>query len=332
VPNLHTTYMGLQLKNPVVPSASPLSRDLDGIKALEKAGAGAIVLYSLFQEQIALETGETREGEDRAALTIGDAMVHFPLRQHYPRSPEQYVEHLRRAKDCVDIPIIASMNGTSKGGWLEYAHHLEQAGADALELNIYYIPTTAILTGEDVETIYADIVRTVRASITIPLAVKLSPFFSALPNVAARLEQAGANALVLFNRFYQPDIQVASQELRPVLSLSRSDDVLLPLRWISILHRQVGMSLALTGGVHTPDDVLKALLAGADVAQVCSLLLQHGTGALQGLLDGLARRMDELALDSVAALRGKLSLQAQVDPAAFERASYVRMLQSFGGT
>ena len=330
MPNLQTTYMGLRLKNPIVPSASPLSRDLNGIKALEEAGAGAIVLYSLFQEQVALETGEVPDRLFRGALGIADATAHFPQRHEYPRGPEEYVEHLRKAKASVGIPLIASMNGTSKGGWLDYARRLEEAGADALELNIYYIPTTDMLMGMDVETIYVDIVAAVRNSIKIPLAVKLSPFFSAIPNVAMQLDQAGADALVLFNRFYQPDIDVPSQEVRPVLSLSRSEDMLLPLRWIAILYGQVGTSLALTSGVHSADDVLKAILAGADVAHVCSFLLQHGTGALKTLLDDLTRRMDELGMDSIESLRGRLSLQSHVEPAAFERASYVKVLQSFG--
>jgi dihydroorotate dehydrogenase (fumarate) len=197
-------------------------------------------------------------------------------------------------------------------------------------LNIYYIPASAMLTGEDIETIHVDIVRAVRAAISIPLAVKLGPFHSALPNLAGRLEQAGANGLVLFNRFYQPDIDVATRTLRPVVTLSRSEDLLLPLRWIAILRGQVKTSLALTGGVHTPDDVLKALLAGADVAQVCSLLLRQGIGALRGLLDGLERRLDEWGVESVDSVRGRLSLGLQVDPAEFERAAYVRMLRSFG--
>lgn len=327
--NLQTSYLGLTLKNPVVPSASPLSRELDGIRAMEDAGAAAVVLYSLFEEQIALETGEVPDRLFRGALGIADATLHFPQQQDYPRNPEAYVEHLRQAKESVDIPIIASMNGTSKGGWLEYARRLEQAGADALELNIYFIPTTDTLMGMDIETVYVDILRTVKKNIKIPVAVKLSPFFSAIPNMAMQLDQAGASGLVLFNRFYQPDIDVPSQQIRSVLSLSRPDDILLPLRWIAILHGQVGCNLALTGGVNSADDVLKAVLAGADVAQMASALLREGMGLLRQIVRDLATRMDELEMESIAAIRGKLSLQSHVEPAAFERASYIKLLQGF---
>jgi dihydroorotate dehydrogenase (fumarate) len=327
--NLQTSYMGLTLKNPVVPSASPLSRELDGIRAMEDAGAAAIVLYSLFEEQIALETGEVPDRLFSGALGIADATLHFPQRQEYPRNPDDYVEHLRKAKESVGIPIIASMNGTSKGGWLDYAHRLEQAGADGLELNIYFIPTTDTLMGMDIETVYVDILRAVKKSVKIPVAVKLSPFFSAIPNMAMQLDQAGASALVLFNRFYQPDIDVPSQQIRSVLSLSRSEDILLPLRWIAILHGQVECGLALTGGVNSADDVLKAVLAGADVAQVASVLLREGMGKLRQIVRDLETRMDELGMESITAIRGKLSLQSHVEPAAFERSSYIKLLQSF---
>jgi dihydroorotate dehydrogenase (fumarate) len=329
MPDLTTSYMGLKLKNPVVPSASPLSRQIDGIKAMEDAGAAAVVLYSLFQEQISLESGEVPEHLFSGAASIADAIAHFPTRQDYPRGPEEYVEHLRRAKESVDIPVIASMNGTSKGGWLDYAKRLEEAGADGLELNIYLIPTTDILMGMDIETVYVDVLRAVTKSVTIPVAVKLSPFFSAIPNMAMQLDQAGASALVLFNRFYQPDIDVPSQQVNSVLNLSHPDDILLPLRWTAILYGQVDCSLALTSGVHSPDDILKAILAGADVAQVCSVLLKEGIPALRRLTDGLAARMDGLKIDSLQAIRGKLSLQNYVEPAAFERSSYIKLLQSF---
>jgi dihydroorotate dehydrogenase (fumarate) len=329
VPDLTTTYMGLKLKNPVVPSASPLSREIDSIKAMEDAGAAAVILYSLFQEQVALETGEVPDRLFSGAANIADATIHFPMRQDYPRGPDEYVEHLRRAKESVDIPIFASMNGTSKGGWLEYAKRLQEAGADGIELNIYFIPTTDTLMGMDIETVYVDILRAVKKSVTIPVAVKLSPFFSAIPNMAMQLDQAGAAGLVLFNRFYQPDIDVPSQQVRSVLNLSQPEDMLLPLRWIAILHGQVDCSLALTSGVHSPDDVLKAVLAGADVAQVCSVLLKEGMAGLRQLVDGLANRMDELGIDSLESMRGKLSLQSHVEPAVFERASYIKLLQSF---
>lgn len=328
--DLRTNYMGLQLKNPVLPSASPLSRDLSGVKALEDAGAPAVVLYSLFQEQVSLETGEPPDRLLSGALSIADATSHFPQRQEYPRGPDEYVEHVRRVKESVAIPIIASMNGTSKGGWLEYAKRIEEAGADGLELNVYFIPTTDTLMSTDVETVYSDILRAVKKMVSIPVAVKLSPFFSAVPYMATQLDQDGADALVLFNRFYQPDIDVASQQIRASLTLSRPEDILLPLRWVAILYGQVKCSLALTSGVHSADDVLKAVLAGACVANVCSVLLKEGVSRLRTILADLERRMDELGLESIESVRGRLSLERHVEPAVFERVSYIKLLQSFG--
>lgn len=328
--DLQTNYLGLQLKNPIVPSASPLSRNLDDIKALEDAGASAIVLYSLFEEQISLETGDLSHLISNGAMSLADASVYFPHRHEYPRDPDEYVEHLRKAKEAVDIPIIGSMNGTSKGGWLDYAKKIEEAGADALELNIYFIPTTDTLFGLDVETLYLDILTSVTDQVNIPVAVKLSPFFSALPNFVTRLDEAGADALVLFNRFYQPNIDVEQKKVSPNLALSRSEDLLLPLRWIAILYGQVECSLALTTGVHTSKDVVKALLAGADVANVCSVLLREGIDRLKSLLEETDALLDILGMESVSSIRGTLSLQNYAEPAAFERASYIKLLQGYG--
>ncbi len=328
--DLQTNYLGLQLKNPIVPSASPLSRNLDDIKALEDAGASAIVLYSLFEEQISLETGDLSHLISNGAMSLADASVYFPHRHEYPRDPDEYVEHLRKAKEAVDIPIIGSMNGTSKGGWLDYAKKIEEAGADALELNIYFIPTTDTLFSLDVETLYLDILTSVTDQVNIPVAVKLSPFFSALPNFVTRLDEAGADALVLFNRFYQPNIDVEQKKVSPNLALSRSEDLLLPLRWIAILYGQVECSLALTTGVHTSKDVVKALLAGADVANVCSVLLREGIDRLKSLLEETDALLDILGMESVSSIRGTLSLQNYAEPAAFERASYIKLLQGYG--
>ena len=328
--DLQTNYLGLQLKNPIVPSASPLSRNLDDIKALEDAGASAIVLYSLFEEQISLETGDLSHLISNGAMSLADASVYFPHRHEYPRDPDEYVEHLRKAKEAVDIPIIGSMNGTSKGGWLDYAKKIEEAGADGLELNIYFIPTTDTLFGLDVETLYLDILASVTEQVNIPVAVKLSPFFSALPNFVTRLDEAGADALVLFNRFYQPNIDVEQKKVSPNLALSRSEDLLLPLRWIAILYGQVECSLALTTGVHTSKDVVKALLAGADVANVCSVLLREGIDRLKSLLEETDALLDILGMESVSSIRGTLSLQNYAEPAAFERASYIKLLQGYG--
>jgi len=330
VADLQTNYLGLQLKNPIVPSASPLSRNLDDIKALEDAGASAIVLYSLFEEQISLETGDLSHLISNGAMSLADASVYFPHRHEYPRDPDEYVEHLRKAKEAVDIPVIGSMNGTSKGGWLDYAKKIEEAGADALELNIYFIPTTDILFGLDVETLYLDILTSVTDLVNIPVAVKLSPFFSALPNFVTRLDEAGADALVLFNRFYQPNIDVEQKKVSPSLALSRSEDLLLPLRWIAILYGQVECSLALTTGVHTSKDVVKALMAGADVANVCSVLLREGIDRLKSLLEETNALLDILEMESVSSIRGTLSLENYAEPAAFERASYIKLLQGYG--
>jgi dihydroorotate dehydrogenase (fumarate) len=322
--------MGLSLKNPVVPSASPLSRDLGNIKAMEDAGAGAVVLYSLFEEQIGLEANELGHVLSRGAQSLADASGYFPGQLEYTRDPDAYVEHVRRAKEAVDIPIIASMNGISKGGWLEYSKKIAEAGADGLELNIYFIPTTTRLFGMDVETLYLDILKSVKQQVNIPVAVKLSPFFSALPNFADQLVDAGADGLVLFNRFYQPDIDVDQQDVLPSLTLSTPADMRLPLRWVAILYGEIETSLALSGGVHSADDVLKAMLAGADIANVCSVLLKEGIGKIGELVQGLARRMEEKDIKSIKALQGSLSLQSYVEPWAFERASYLKLLQSYG--
>lgn len=328
--NLETTYMGLTLKNPIVPSASPLSRNLDNIKALEEAGASAIVLYSLFEEQIALETGEFSHLLSEGAMSLADASVYFPHKHEYSRDPEEYVKHVRAAKEAVSIPIIGSMNGTSKGGWLEYAQKISDAGADGLELNLYFIPTTDTLFGLDLETLYLDIVESVVEMVDIPVAVKLSPFFSALPNFATRLDETGARSLVLFNRFYQPDINVGDRRVEPHLSLSHSQDLLLPLRWIAILYGQVSCSLALTSGVHNAEDVLKAILAGADIANVCSILLREGIDKLTDLVEGTNMLMDQLEMASISQIKGELSLEKYAEPAAFERTSYIKLLQSYG--
>ncbi len=328
--DLRTTYMGLSLKNPVVPSASPLSREISNIKAMEDAGAAAVVLYSLFEEQVGLEADELEHLATRGAQSLADASGYFPAQLDYTRDPDEYVEHVRKAKEAVDIPIIASMNGISKGGWLEYSKKIEEAGADGLELNIYFIPTTSRLFGLDVETIYLDILKSVKKRVDIPVAVKLSPFFSALPNFADRLADAGADGLVLFNRFYQPDIDVDHGDVLSNLTLSTPDDLRLPLRWIAILFGEVETSLALTSGVHSADDVLKAVMAGADVANVCSVLLEEGVGKISELVEAVAQRMDQKGIKSIEGLKGSLSLQSYVEPWAFERASYLKLLQSYG--
>ena len=326
--DLRTTYMGLELKNPIVPSASPLSRSLDDLKALEDAGAPAVVIYSLFEEQVAIETGEFSDHSGQ--LSSAEISAYFPEKNEYPRDPDAYVEHVLKAKESLGIPIIASMNGTSKGGWLKYARMISEAGADGLELNLYFLPASDTFMGMDIENLYFDVLKSVKESVEIPIAVKLSPYFSALPEFASRLVDTGADGLVLFNRFYQPDIDVESRQLVPRLSLSREEDILLPLRWIAILYGQIETSLALTTGVHSPTNVLKAIMAGADIAQVCSVLLQKGIPFLGEIIKGFEQELDELNIGSLADVRGSLSLLEQVEPTAYERAGYIKLLQSYG--
>jgi dihydroorotate dehydrogenase (fumarate) len=328
--DLTTTYMGMKLKHPVVPSASPISRTMDGLKQLEDAGAPAVVMYSLFEEQVSLQTGEFSEMVSGGELSVADALEYFPRENEYVRDADAYVEHVRKAKQALDIPVIASMNGTSKGGWLDYAQMLEEAGADGIELNIYFIPTTDNLLGMDIENLYFDILGSVKERVDLPVAVKLSPFFSAIPDIAVRLDEAGADALVLFNRFYQPDIDVEGKSVVPRLNLSRPEDILLPLRWIAILYGQVDCSLALTSGVHSGEGVMKAILAGADVANVCSVLLSEGVARLAGIVKETEQLLDKLGAGSLDEVRGDVSLEAYVEPTAFERGSYIQLLQSYG--
>lgn len=328
--DLSTSYMGLSLRNPVVPSASPLSRELDNIKRMEDAGAGAITLYSLFEEQI-----------DREALLLDDILLDqmyryqemvdfFPELDTFRRDEMAYLELIRQAKEAVDIPVIASLNGYSEGGWTRYAKVFEQEGADAIELNIYYIPTSHRLTGSQVEALYFNVLRDVREEVSIPIAMKLNPFFSSLPHVATVLDRGGADGLVLFNRFYQPDLDIEALDTRRSLVLSTSEEMRLPLRWIGILYGQVEASLALTTGVHTPEDVVKAIMAGADIVNVCSVLLQEGVGKLKTLVQGLDTWLESHEYASVEEAKGVLSQKETPNPAAFERANYVQLIGGEG--
>jgi dihydroorotate dehydrogenase (fumarate) len=327
--DLTTTYLGLQLKNPLVASASPLSKKLDVVKRLEEAGAAAIVMYSLFEEQIIHESRELDYYLNRGAEHYAEALSYFPDLEHYNIGPERYLEHLRRVKQSVSIPVIGSLNGVSPGGWVEYAHWMEQAGADALELNIYYLPTDPQITSAELETNYLALVHSVCTRVMIPVAVKLSPFFTALPNMAQRFADAGANGLVLFNRFYQPDFDLERLEVTPNLALSTSADLRLPLHWIAILYGRIACDFALTSGVHTAQDVLKAIMAGANVAMMTSELLANGIYRITDILDDLRRWMIEHEYESIAQMRGSMSQRAVAEPAAFERANYLRMLNSF---
>jgi dihydroorotate dehydrogenase (fumarate) len=327
--DLTTTYLGLQLKNPLVASASPLSKRLDTARRLEEAGAAAIVMYSLFEEQISHESRELDHYLSRGADTYAEALSYFPDFERYNIGPERYLEHLYRVKQAVGIPVIGSLNGVSSGGWTEYARLIEQAGADAIELNIYYLPSDPALTSAALEDNYAQLVAAVRAEVRIPVAVKLSPFFTALPHVARRLVDAGANGLVLFNRFYQPDFDLERLEVTPNLTLSTSIDLRLPLHWIAILYGRVACDLALTSGVHTAEDVLKAMMAGANVAMMTSELLANGVYRIADILKDLRGWMIEREYESITQMRGSMSQRAVAEPAAFERANYLRMLNSF---
>ncbi|HEU0003173.1 MAG TPA: dihydroorotate dehydrogenase-like protein [Ktedonobacteraceae bacterium] len=329
MPDLTTTYLGLSLKNPVVASASPLSRKLHTARRLEDAGASAIVMYSLFEEQITHESHELDHYLERGTHSYAESLNYFPDLDHYNVGPEQYLEHLRRVKEAVSIPVIGSLNGISTGGWVEYAHKIEQAGADALELNIYYVSTDIDLSGAELEESYVQLVRDIRARVKLPIALKLSPFFTSLPNMAERFVEAGANGLVLFNRFYQPDFDLESLDVVPNLVLSTPHDLRLPLRWIAILYGRVAADLALTSGIHSASDILKATMAGASVAMVASTLLTHGIDRLTHLLRTLNEWMEQHEYESIVQMHGSMSQQAVADPAAFERANYMKELNSF---
>ena len=327
--DLTTHYMGLSLKNPIVPSASPLSKKVSGIRQMEDAGAAAVVMYSLFEEQIDMEALAQHHFIEQATFVSAEATAYFPKAADYNRGPDGYLELIRAAKAAVDIPIIGSLNGVTPGGWTRYARLIEEAGADALELNVYLIPTRTDVAGPEIEQVYLDVLRQVKASVSVPVAMKLSPFFSALPHMAQRLDAAGADALVLFNRFYQPDFDLEELTVTPNLVLSRSEEMRLPLRWIAILYGHVKASLALTTGIHTPEDVLKAMMAGADVANVASVLLTEGPGKITELIQGVSAWMEAHEYDSIDMMQGSLSQRSTAEPAAFERANYMKVLGSW---
>ena len=327
--DLTTTYLGLPLKNPLVASASPLTKKVDLAKRLEEAGAAAIVMYSLFEEQITHESRELDFYLSHGAEHYAEALSYFPDLERYNIGPEPYLRHLSRVKQAVSIPVIGSLNGISPGGWVEYAHKIEEAGADALELNIYYLPTDPDVTSGELEANYVSLVRSVRARVKIPVAVKLSPFFTALPNVARRFAEAGASGLVLFNRFYQPDFDLDQLEVVPSLNLSTSNDLRLPLNWIAVLYGRVSCDLALTSGVHGAADVLKAMMAGANVAMLTSELLSKGIFRIRDILDELRAWMVEHEYESIEQMRGSMSQINVAEPAAFERANYMKALNSF---
>jgi len=327
--DLSTTYLGLTLKNPLVVSPSPLCEKIDNIRQMEDAGASAVVLPSLFEEQITLESHHLDRYLSHGTESFAESLTYLPDMIDYNLGPDGYLELIRRAKFVVDIPIIGSLNGVSTGGWITYAKKIEEAGADALELNTYYIPTDPELTGAQVEQMYLDLVRDVKASVRIPVAIKLSPNFSAIPNMARRLDQAGADALVMFNRFYQPDFDLENLEVVPSLILSDSYELLVRLTWVAIVYGHVRADLAITGGVHTALDVLKAMMVGARVAMMTSALLTHGIGHLNTVRADLLTWMEQHEYESIRQMQGSMSHRSVANPAAFERGNYMKVLSSY---
>jgi dihydroorotate dehydrogenase (fumarate) len=327
--DLSTNYLGLKLKNPLVASASPLSEKVETVRQLEEAGISAVVVYSLFEEQIVKESLELDHFLSRDTDSFAEALTHLPDMGKYSLGPEKYVEHIGVLKEAVNIPIIGSLNGVSSGGWIDYAQKIQEAGADALELNLYYLPTDTNISGNEVEEAYFTVVKDISAKIDIPLAVKLSPFITSIPNFAQKLGDAGANGLVLFNRFYQPDFDLEELEVVPNLVLSDSNDLLLPVRWIAILHGRIDVDFALTSGVHTAEDVLKAMMAGAKVAMTTSALLKQGIDHATKLLSDLEAWMVEHEYDSIQQMQGSLSQEASGNEAAYERANYIKVLGSY---
>ena len=327
--DLTTTYLGLKLKNPLVPSASPLMRKVDNIKRMQDAGAAAVVLHSLFEEEIRHASQQLDYYLFYGVDSFVEAAGYFPDLEKYNRGPDGYLEHLSKVKAAVSIPVIGSLNGVSAGSWVEYAKKIEDAGADALELNVYYLAVDPAQTGSDVEQMYLDVLREVKASLHIPVAVKLGYYFTAFANMAQRLAQAGADGLVLFNRFYQPDFDLENLDVLSNLDLSNPYEVRLRLRWIALLYGRVQADLAVTGGVHTAEDVLKAMMAGANVAMMTSALLERGIDHLRMMLAGLGRWMEEHEYESIQQMRGSMSQKSVAQPAAFERANYIRVLHSY---
>jgi dihydroorotate dehydrogenase (fumarate) len=322
--NLKTKYLGLVLRTPLVPSASPLSESLDNIKRMEDAGASAVVLHSLFEEHISFERQQYLNHLTQNTESYAEALTYFPEMNELRVGPERYLDEIVAAKSAVDIPIIASLNGSTLGGWTDYARQIEEAGADAIELNIYWIPTDLELSGADVERRYFEILAHVKRVVSIPVAVKLSPFFSNFANLAKQLADRGANGLVLFNRFYQPDIDLELIGVAPNLLLSTPMAMRLPLRWVALLSGRVKADLAATSGIHSARDVIKMLMVGADVTMLCSILLRRGIAYLSTIEQELTAWLDEHAYESVEQLKGSMSQAKCPDPDAFERAQYVR--------
>jgi dihydroorotate dehydrogenase (fumarate) len=327
--NLSTTYMGFELPHPIVPGASPMVDDLDTVRRLEDSGAPMIVMHSLFEEQIVAEQVAVTRAIEIGDESYSEALNYLPRPEDFELGPAEYLEQVRKIKEAVSVPVIASINGVTEGGWLEYARLIESAGADGLELNVFQVQSQTHLSGEQTERRQIEIVRTVKNSVRIPLAVKLSPFYSSVANFAHQLDEAGVEGLILFNRFYEPDIDVEQSEVVPTNLLSSPSELLLRLRWIGILFGRVGTSLAATGGVHTAQDVVKAVMAGADLVQMVSSLLMQGPEYLKTVRDGLEQWLNDHGYDSLRQMRGNISQLRCATPEAFERGNYVKILQSW---
>ena len=328
--DLTTTYMGLTLKHPVVASASPLSQTLDGIRRLEDDGASAVVMFSLFEEQIRAENEAFDRRLGSGTDSFAESLDYFPAAGEEHRGTEHYLDLLRRAVEAVDVPVIASLNGVTNEGWIDYAQQMEQAGAHGVELNIYYVVTDPEQTGDAVEQRYLDILKTVKAAVSIPVAMKLSPFFTSMGHMAKQLDEAGADALVLFNRFFQPDFDLEQLEVAPTIQFSTSDEIRIPLLWIAVLYGRIEASLGATRGVQTADEVIKYLLAGADCVMTASALMEHGPQYLTTLVDGLTDWMEARGYESVTRMKGVMSRKNVADPTLFERTNYLRVLKWVG--
>lgn len=330
--NLTTRYLGLKLRTPLVPSASPLSEKIDNIKRMEDAGAAAVVFHSLFEEQVRRDHHDLQYYLDQGTESYAESLTYFPEPAAFKVGPEAYLEHIAQAKASVDIPIIGSLNGSTFGGWLACARQIEEAGADALELNTYSIPSDPDVRGEDIETHYLSILAAIKAQLKIPVAVKLSPFFTNFARFAREADRTGADALVLFNRFYQPDIELETLEISPNILLSTPMAMRLPMRWIAMLYGRIGANLAATSGIHRATDALKMLMAGADVTMLCSVLLRRGIEHIRVIEREMREWMEEHEYESVEQLKGSMSQKNCPDPSAFERAQYMRALQTYPAT
>lgn len=328
--DLTTTYLGLTLRSPlVVGAAAPLTEDLDNLKRIEDSGAAAVVLHSLFEEQLRQDRLELSHHMENGTESFAEALTYFPEPDFYHIGPETYLDHIRKAKESLDIPVIASLNGSTVGGWTSYARQIEEAGADALELNIYSIPTDLNLTSSQIEKTYLDILQAVKSNISLPVAVKLSPYFSNMANMARQLSLAGADALVLFNRFYQPDIDIEELDVKPHVLLSTPQDLRLPMRWIAILYGHINAQLAATGGVHKAPDVVRMIMAGADITMLVSVLLRHGIEHLSVIDRDLRQWLEEHEYESLRQMRGSMSQRNCPDPSEFERAQYMKAIQNY---